>query len=88
MSIKSHSTLKLRDILADTPDIPPTCQWVTFLRNHDELTLEMVSPEERKWMWEVYAPNPRMKINMGIRRRLAPLVMKLFIFPLKFAARQ
>lgn len=49
-------------------------KWVTFLRNHDELTLEMVTPEERKWMWEQYAPDPRMKLNLGIRRRLAPLV--------------
>ena len=47
---------------------------MTFLRNHDELTLEMVTPEVRQWMWEQYAPEPRMRLNMGIRRRLAPLM--------------
>jgi maltose alpha-D-glucosyltransferase/alpha-amylase len=57
-----------------TPPIPENCQWCTFLRNHDELTLEMVTPEERQWMWEQYAPEPRMKLNMGIRRRFAPLL--------------
>jgi hypothetical protein len=75
MSIKAQQVQKLKRIIDDTPDIPENCQWVTFLRNHDELTLEMVTPEERKWMWEEYAPNPRMRINMGIRRRLAPLVV-------------
>lgn len=74
MSIKAENCTSIRDILASTPDIPETCQWVTFLRNHDELTLEMVTPDERRWMWEQYAPNPRMRINLGIRRRLAPLV--------------
>ena len=53
---------------------PTTCQWCTFLRNHDELTLEMVTPEERALMWEFYAPEPRMRLNLGIRRRLAPLL--------------
>jgi maltose alpha-D-glucosyltransferase/alpha-amylase len=57
-----------------TPPIPENCQWCTFLRNHDELTLEMVTPAERQWMWEQYAPEPRMKLNHGIRRRLAPLL--------------
>jgi maltose alpha-D-glucosyltransferase/alpha-amylase len=57
-----------------TPAIPENCQWCTFLRNHDELTLEMVTPEEREWMWQQYAPEPRMKLNLGIRRRLAPLL--------------
>lgn len=61
-------------ILDRTPPIPPECQWVVFLRNHDELTLEMVTEEERAWMWERYAPDPRMRLNMGIRRRLAPLL--------------
>ena len=61
-------------ILDRTPAIPPACQWVVFLRNHDELTLEMVTDEERAWMWERYAPDPRMRLNMGIRRRLAPLL--------------
>jgi maltose alpha-D-glucosyltransferase/alpha-amylase len=56
------------------PPIPPNCQWCTFLRNHDELTLEMVTEEEREWMWQVYAPEPRMRLNLGIRRRLAPLL--------------
>jgi len=74
MSIKAGDCTSLKNILAETPEIPKECQWVTFLRNHDELTLEMVSPEERKWMWEQYAPEPRMKINVGIRRRLAPLM--------------
>jgi maltose alpha-D-glucosyltransferase/alpha-amylase len=57
-----------------TPPIPENCQWCTFLRNHDELTLEMVTEEERQWMWKEYAPEPRMKLNLGIRRRLAPLL--------------
>eukprot|EP01113_Clastostelium_recurvatum_P029117 TRINITY_DN3514_c0_g1_i3.p1 TRINITY_DN3514_c0_g1~~TRINITY_DN3514_c0_g1_i3.p1 ORF type:complete len:680 (+),score=219.69 TRINITY_DN3514_c0_g1_i3:59-2041(+) len=74
MGIKREDSTCIKDIMAQTPAIPPNCQWVTFLRNHDELTLEMVTPEERKWMWEQYAPEPRMKINMGIRRRLAPLM--------------
>lgn len=62
------------EILARTPPIPDSCQWATFLRNHDELTLEMVTDEERQFMWEFYAPEPRMRINQGIRRRLAPLL--------------
>jgi maltose alpha-D-glucosyltransferase/alpha-amylase len=61
-------------ILNRTPTIPKNCQWCTFLRNHDELTLEMVTPEERQWMWQEYAPEPRMRLNLGIRRRLAPLL--------------
>lgn len=61
-------------ILDRTPDIPENCQWCTFLRNHDELTLEMVTDEEREWMWNHYAPEPRMRLNLGIRRRLAPLL--------------
>jgi maltose alpha-D-glucosyltransferase / alpha-amylase len=62
------------EILNRTPAIPENCQWCIFLRNHDELTLEMVTSEERQWMWEKYAPEPRMKLNLGIRRRLAPLL--------------
>jgi maltose alpha-D-glucosyltransferase/alpha-amylase len=62
------------EILASTPTIPDNCQWCTFLRNHDELTLEMVTPDERQFMWETYAPVPRMRLNLGIRRRLAPLL--------------
>ena len=61
-------------ILGRTPPIPANCQWCTFLRNHDELTLEMVTEEERQWMWKEYAPEPRMRLNLGIRRRLAPLL--------------
>lgn len=63
----------LKGVLDSTPEIPNECQWVTFLRNHDELSLEMVTPEERQWLWEYYAPEPRMRINLGIRRRLAPI---------------
>jgi maltose alpha-D-glucosyltransferase/alpha-amylase len=62
------------EILARTPPIPDSCQWATFLRNHDELTLEMVTEEERQFMWDYYAPEPRMRLNLGIRRRLAPLL--------------
>ena len=62
------------EIMARTPPIPDTCQWATFLRCHDELTLEMVTPEERRFMWDFYAPEPRMRLNQGIRRRLAPLL--------------
>ena len=58
----------------NTPEIPQDAQWCTFLRNHDELTLEMVSEVERQHLWEAYAPNPRMRLNLGIRRRLAPLL--------------
>ncbi len=75
-----YKALKLQEaepivsIMERTPPIPPGTQWVTFLRNHDELTLEMVSEEDRQWMWEQYAPEPRMRLNLGIRRRLAPLL--------------
>ncbi len=62
------------EILDRTPPIPESCQWATFLRNHDELTLEMVTEEERQFMWRFYAPEPRMRLNLGIRRRLAPLL--------------
>jgi len=62
------------DILQRTPPIPADCQWITFLRNHDELTLEMVTEQERQFMWEQYAPEPRARLNLGIRRRLAPLL--------------
>ncbi|HSG78303.1 MAG TPA: maltose alpha-D-glucosyltransferase [Acidimicrobiia bacterium] len=70
---KGHAD-DLREILADTPPIPDAAQWGIFLRNHDELTLEMVTPEQRDFMWDTFAPDPRMKLNLGIRRRLAPLV--------------
>ena len=62
------------DILEQTPAIPDNCQWGLFLRNHDELTLEMVTDDERDYMYAEYATDPRMKINLGIRRRLAPLI--------------
>ncbi len=74
MALKSGDKTPIIDILARTPEIPPGAQWMTFLRNHDELTLEMVTPEERQWMWEHYAPEPRMRQNLGIRRRLTPLL--------------
>jgi maltose alpha-D-glucosyltransferase/alpha-amylase len=74
MALRSGDTGKLRAILRETPAIPRGCGWCTFLRNHDELTLEMVSEEEREWMWQEYAPDPRMRLNLGIRRRLAPLL--------------
>jgi len=73
-SIREGRADSLIDILKRTPAIPPNCQWCTFLRNHDELTLEMVSEEDRQWMWREYAPSPRMRLNLGIRRRLAPLL--------------
>ena len=74
MALKNGDRSALKWILDRTPDIPEDCQWCTFLRNHDELTLEMVSEEERQWMWQEYAPHPRMRLNLGIRRRLAPLL--------------
>jgi maltose alpha-D-glucosyltransferase/alpha-amylase len=74
MALKQGSRGDMVDILRRTPSIPENCQWCNFLRNHDELTLEMVTPEERQWMWENYAPDPRMRLNLGIRRRLAPLL--------------
>jgi maltose alpha-D-glucosyltransferase/alpha-amylase len=74
MALKKGDVRDMIGILARTPPIPDECQWCTFLRNHDELTLEMVTEEERQWMWEQYAPDPRMKLNLGIRRRLAPLL--------------
>lgn len=61
-------------VMDQTPSIPGNAQWCIFLRNHDELTLEMVSEQERQWMWEQYAPEPRMRLNLGIRRRFAPLL--------------
>jgi maltose alpha-D-glucosyltransferase/alpha-amylase len=74
MALKRGDKTPIVNILDRTPEIPPGTQWLTFLRNHDELTLEMVTPEERQWMWEQYAPDPRMRLNLGIRRRLAPLL--------------
>jgi maltose alpha-D-glucosyltransferase / alpha-amylase len=74
MAMSREDRAPIIDILRRTPDIRPDCQWGTFLRNHDELTLEMVTLDEREYMWNVFAPNPRMKSNLGIRRRLAPLL--------------
>lgn len=74
MALKQEHRQSILDILAQTPAIPAGTQWMTFLRNHDELTLEMVTAEEREWMWQMYAPDPEMKSNLGIRRRLAPLL--------------
>ena len=74
MALAQADRRPILNILARTPPIPETCQWATFLRNHDELTLEMVTDEERRFMWDFYAPEPRMRLNLGIRRRLAPLL--------------
>ncbi len=73
MSIHMEDRFPILDILAQTPQIPPSCQWALFLRNHDELTLEMVTDEERDYMYRAYAHDSEMRINLGIRRRLAPL---------------
>jgi maltose alpha-D-glucosyltransferase/alpha-amylase len=74
MAVRRESRYPISEILANTPAIPPNCQWGIFLRNHDELTLEMVTDEERDYMYSEYAKDPRMKANVGIRRRLAPLL--------------
>jgi maltose alpha-D-glucosyltransferase / alpha-amylase len=74
MALKQGDKATILDILARTPAIPEGTQWLTFLRNHDELTLEMVTEEERQWLWQQYAPEPRMRLNLGIRRRLMPLL--------------
>jgi maltose alpha-D-glucosyltransferase / alpha-amylase len=74
MALKKGKKDDLVEITQQTPSIPDNCQWCTFLRNHDELTLEMVTEEDRQWMWREYAPIPRMRLNLGIRRRLAPLL--------------
>jgi maltose alpha-D-glucosyltransferase/alpha-amylase len=74
MALRLEDRLPITEIMSQTPDIPENCQWGLFLRNHDELTLEMVSDEERDYMYTAYSADPRMRINIGIRRRLAPLV--------------
>jgi maltose alpha-D-glucosyltransferase/alpha-amylase len=74
MALRASDHRPLKTILDRTPPIPENCQWCIFLRNHDELTLEMVTEQERQWMWQEYAPEPRMRLNLGIRRRLAPLL--------------
>jgi maltose alpha-D-glucosyltransferase/alpha-amylase len=74
MALRQEDRLPITDIMAQTPAIPPNCQWGLFLRNHDELTLEMVTDDERDYMNLAYAADTRMRINVGIRRRLAPLM--------------
>ena len=74
MSLQMEDRFPIIDILDQTPAIPENCQWAIFLRNHDELTLEMVTDEERDYMYRMYASDPRARINLGIRRRLAPLL--------------
>ena len=74
MALRLEDRKPLIDIIERTPSIPDSCQWGIFLRNHDELTLEMVTEVERQYMWDEYAQDPRARINLGIRRRLAPLM--------------
>jgi maltose alpha-D-glucosyltransferase/alpha-amylase len=74
MSLRMEDRFPVMEIMQETPAIPAACQWALFLRNHDELTLEMVTDEERDYMYRVYAQERRMRINLGIRRRLAPLL--------------
>src|SRR5947208_723923 len=74
MALRREDATPIIEIMVRTPAIPETCQWCIFLRNHDELTLEMVTADERDYMWKEYAADPKMKLNLGIRRRLAPLL--------------
>ena len=74
MAARQEDRFPIVDILAETPPAPPDCQWALFLRNHDELTLEMVTDEERDYMYRSFAQDPRARVNVGIRRRLAPLL--------------
>jgi maltose alpha-D-glucosyltransferase/alpha-amylase len=74
MSLRMEDRFPVVDILQQTPELPENCQWAIFLRNHDELTLEMVTDEERDYMYRAYAADPQMRVNVGIRRRLAPLL--------------
>jgi len=74
MALRLQDVKPVTDIMAQTPPIPETCQWALFLRNHDELTLEMVTTDERDYMYLAYSADPRMRLNLGIRRRLAPLM--------------
>ncbi|MDE2463880.1 MAG: maltose alpha-D-glucosyltransferase [Alphaproteobacteria bacterium] len=74
MAIAQEDRFPVTDIIRQTPDIPANCQWAIFLRNHDELTLEMVTDKERDYLWNVYASDRRARLNLGIRRRLAPLL--------------
>jgi len=74
MGLRQEERHPIVEIMNQTPEIPPNCQWAIFLRNHDELTLEMVTDEERDYMYAQYAADPQMRLNLGIRRRLAPLM--------------
>jgi maltose alpha-D-glucosyltransferase/alpha-amylase len=74
MAIAQEDRFPIADIMRQTPEIPSKCQWALFLRNHDELTLEMVTDVERDYLWSTYATDPRARLNLGIRRRLAPLM--------------
>ncbi|RAK02764.1 maltose alpha-D-glucosyltransferase/alpha-amylase [Larkinella arboricola] len=74
MAVQMEDRYPITDIFDQTPEIPETCQWAIFLRNHDELTLEMVTDDERDYMYKMYAKNPKARINLGIRHRLAPLM--------------
>jgi maltose alpha-D-glucosyltransferase/alpha-amylase len=74
MGLRKEDRTPIVDIMRQTPEIPEDCQWTIFLRNHDELTLEMVTDDERDYMYREYARDPRMRVNVGIRRRLAPLM--------------
>ena len=74
MAVAQEDRAPVTDIMRQTPEIPDNCQWAIFLRNHDELTLEMVTEKERDYLWNTYAADRRMRINLGIRRRLAPLM--------------
>ncbi len=74
MAIAQEDRHPITEIMHQTPEIPESCQWAIFLRNHDELTLEMVTSKERDYLWQMYAADPRARLNLGIRRRLAPLL--------------
>ena len=93
MALRQADRYPITEILRQTPEIPDTCQWALFLRNHDELTLEMVTNEERDYMYREYAVDARMRLNLGIRRRLAPLMeddlnrVRLLLQPALFLAR-
>ena len=74
MAIAQEDRFPITDIMRQTPEIPVNCQWAMFLRNHDELTLEMVTDAERDYLWSTYAADQRARVNLGIRRRLGPLM--------------
>ncbi len=76
MALAQEDRFPITDILRQTPEVPETCQWAIFLRNHDELTLEMVTDKERDYLWDQYASDARARLNLGIRRRLAPLMQR------------